>query len=101
MSAQSPGRLILAVLLGALAPHRALAFTATAHTAISQQALKEQSFDQAAADAVTAGNLKTDEDEGTGGEFWTAAAHFDNEQLAAGSARLKTRLNAAAEALDD
>jgi hypothetical protein len=58
------------------------------------------SFDQTAGDAVVAGNLHTDEDESKGGEFWSAAAHFDNEQFAAGSKRMKEKLLAALDALD-
>lgn len=79
----------------------ARAFTGKVHEELTRQAVNEMGFDQTAGDAVVAGNLLTDKDESQGGEFWTAAAHFDNEQLAAGSKRLKEKLLAAADALDD
>lgn len=80
----------------ALASTRALGFSGDVHTAISQQALAEMSFDPTAADAVVTGNLQTDKD-----EFWSTQAHFDNENFAAGSARLKAKLAAALDALDN
>jgi hypothetical protein len=100
MNARRSTLWLIAASLGLLGPVPASGFTGEVHTAISKQALKDMGYDDAAAAAVIAGNLNTDRDEGVGGEFWTAAAHFDNEQIAAGSARLKTRLLAALDAVD-
>ena len=79
---------------------RASAFTGKIHEELNRQAVKEMGYDAVAVDAVTAGNLLTDKDEGVGGEFWTAAAHFDNEQLAAGSKRMKEKILQALKDLD-
>ena len=90
----SAGAFGLLVLL--LAPAPAFAFSKEVHEAVTRRALSDMSFDASAAGAVVAGNLKTDKD-----EFTDPKAHFDNEQFAAGSARLNAKLSAALDALDD
>ena len=91
----------LAAFLAVAGPRPVSAFSGKVHEEVSREALTDMSFDGAAADQVVVGNLNTDKDESDGGEFWTPAAHFDNEQVAAGAARLKLKLNEALDALDD
>jgi hypothetical protein len=85
--------LALTMIFGSAA---AWSFSGDNHKAISKQALSDLKYDEAAADEVIAGNLQTDKD-----EFWDTEAHFDDENLKAGSKRLKNKLLAALQALDD
>jgi len=79
-----------------LLPAMAFGFSRDVHVALTRQALAESGFDAAAAEAVVAGNLRTDDV-----EYSTPAAHFDDEAFSAGSERLRAREAAAVAALGD
>lgn len=90
------GRARLAAALLVILPAGARGFSTAVHESVTREALSEQGFETAAAEAILGGNLLTDKD-----EFTDPKAHFDNEQFSAGAARIRAKLEAALEALDD
>lgn len=79
----------LPILLGLLCvAGGAAAFKGEVHAAITEQAGKRSGYDSGAVKLLRKGNLDTDE----GKLFETDYAHFDNEKFAAGSKRLRDKL---------
>lgn len=84
----------LTALILALVPAVAWGFSEEVHVSITTEALASLNFESSSFEDVVAGNLVVDK-----GEFWDPEAHFDSESFAAGSKRLKAKLDAALDAL--
>src|SRR3954453_2346506 len=79
-----------------VAARPAVSFDTDLHPVITTEALSSLGFDPSALAAINQANVDTDR---TFNLFILPAAHFDNEAFAAGSARLRGKLDEILEAL--
>jgi hypothetical protein len=97
-----PGRIAL-VALGMLIAADAHAFEPDgAHKTITNKVAGDLGYSASAQAALVKGNTDTDkkEDEAAGGEWYSPAAHFDNEAFSAGALRLRNKRDLALASLE-
>lgn len=95
-------RLLALVTLGMLFAADAHAFSGEVHKKITEDVAKTLGYSPKAIALLVKGNLDSDkkESDAPGGEWYSPAAHFDNETFSAGALRLRSKRDLALASLD-